>query len=159
VYLLTQSGLIIAAYLAAGRVGAVATCLVLGLSPWETVMVAMLIDLFQIPVYGLALETAKRHAILPERFQTWVQIKSERFKVRIMNKTFWQRMLRFHPIALVAVSSIPVRGFGVLSACILAVLLGYDRFSGTILIMTGSFIGSFVSVWAIFFPGRYFGLF
>ena len=156
--LLSQSGLIMTAYLAAGRVGAVATCLILGISPWETLIIAMLIDLFQIPIYGLALETSKRHMLLPERFQKWINKKSEKFKARIQEKKFWQSVLRYQPLALVVVSIVPFRGFGVLSACILAVMLDYGRIHGTILIMAGSFIGSVVSVWAIFSPGRYFGV-
>jgi len=156
--LLSQSGLIMAAYLATGRVGAIATCLILGISPWETLIIAMLIDLFQIPVYGFTLETSKKHMILPERFQKWIKTKAEKFKTRVLEKRFWQSVLRYQPVALVVVSIVPFRGFGVLSACILAVMLGYGRFHGTVLIMAGSFIGSFLSVGAIFFPGRFFGV-
>lgn len=156
--MLTQSGLIMTAYLAAGRVGAVATCLVLKISPWETLIIAMLIDLLQIPAYGIMLETSKRHIVLPERFQMWIKKKSEKFKRRVLEKRFWQKVLHYQPMAVVVVSFVPFRGFGVLSACILAMMLGYGRLHGTALIMAGSFIGSLVSVWVIFFPGRYFGV-
>jgi uncharacterized membrane protein len=158
VSLLSQSGLIFVAYLAAGRVGAIATCLILGISPWETLFIALLIDGCQIPVYGLILETSKKHVALPKRFQNWAEAKSEKFKTRVLEKKSWQHVLRFQPAAIVIVSTVPIRGFGVLSACILAVMLGYDRIYGTVLIMIGSFIGSFLSVWAIFFPGRFFGV-
>ena len=72
VSMLSQSGIIFAAYIAAGRVGAIAACLFLGISPWETLIVAVLIDMAQVPVYGLALETSKKHMVLPRRFQNWV---------------------------------------------------------------------------------------
>ena len=156
--LLSQSGLIMTAYLAAGRVGAVATCLILGISPWETLIISVLIDLFQIPVYGLALETSKKHMILPHRFRKWVTAKAEKFKTRVREKKFWQNVLRYEPVALVFVSMVPFRGFGILSACILAVMLGYGRVHATVMIMIGSFFGSFLAIWTIFFPGRFFGV-
>jgi uncharacterized membrane protein len=156
--LLSQAGVIIAAYLAAGRIGAVAACLMLGISPWETLLFVMLIDFFQVPVYGMMLVVSKRRMAMPERFQKWVTKKSEKLKTRILEKKYWKKLLSYQPVAVVAVSAVPFRGFGILSACILAVMLGYGRVHGTALIMTGSFLGSLVLVWTIFFPGRYFGI-
>ena len=155
---LSQSGIIFTAYVAAGRVGAVAACLLLGISPWETLIIAVLIDLFQIPVYGLALETSKKHMALPKRFQNWVDRKSKKLSIRVQEKNYWRKLLRYRHMAIIIVTTVPFRGFGVLSATILAVMLGYGRIHGTILIVTGSIIGSLFSVWAIFFPGRYFGV-
>lgn len=156
--MLSQSGIIFTAYLAAGRVGAIAACLFLGISPWETLIVAVLIDIAQVPVYGLALETSKKHMILPKRFQNWVNNKSEKFRNLIQEKEYWKRLLRYRDLALIVVTSVPLRGFGVLSACILAAMLGYGRIRASILIMTGSVIGSGIAILAIFFPGRYVGV-
>jgi uncharacterized membrane protein len=156
--MLSQSGIIFTAYVAAGRVGAVAACLFLGISPWETLIIAVLIDLFQIPVYGFALETSKKHVVLPRRFQGWVNRKSEKFRTRVQGKKYWPKLLRYRHLAIIVVTTVPFRGFGVLSATVLAVMLGYGRVHGTILIATGSIIGSFFAVWAVLFPGRYFGV-
>ncbi len=156
--MLSQGAIIFPAYLAAGRAGVVATCLYLGISPWETLIIAVLIDMFQIPIYGLALETSKKHVILPERFQNWVALKSKKLQKKIREKKYWQKILHFQNIAIIIVTTIPFRGFGVLSASILAVILGYNRVTGTILILTGSIIGSVLSILAIYFPGKYFGL-
>jgi len=156
--MLSQSGIIFTAYVAAGRVGAVAACLFLGISPWETLIIVVLIDLFQIPVYGFALETSKKHMALPKRFQSWVDRKSEKFRTRVQGKKYWPKLLRSRHAAIIVVTTVPFRGFGVLSATVLAVMLGYGRVQGTMLIFAGSIIGSLIAVGAIFFPGRYFGV-
>ncbi len=156
--LLSQSGLIFAAYLAAGRAGAVAACLLVGISPWETLIIAMLIDLCQIPVYGLIIETSTKHVALPKRFERWIKARSEKLQARIQKKRFWQSLVRSRPIAVIVVATLPFRGFGVLSACILAFMLDFGRGSSTALIMAGSLIGSALSVCVLFFPGRYFGV-
>ncbi len=156
--MLSQSGIIFTAYLAAGRVGAIAACLLLGISPWETLIVAVLIDIAQVPVYGLALETSKKYMILPKRFQRWVDKKSEKFRNLVQEKRYWKRLLRYRDFALIVVTSVPLRGFGVLSACILAATLDYGRIRASIMIMVGSVLGSLFAIWAIFFPGRYFGV-
>lgn len=156
--LLSQSGIILTAHLAAGRIGVVTACLLLEISPWETLIIAVLIDFLQIPVYGLALETSKKHLILPERFQNWANKKSEIFKTRIQGKKYWQNLLHFQHVGIIVVTTVPLRGFGVLSATILAAMLGYGRIKATALIMTGSIIGSLFAIWAVLIPGRYFGM-
>ena len=156
--LLSQSGIILTAYLAAGRLGAVAACLVLEISPWVTLLIAVLIDFFQIPVYGLTLETSKKHLILPKRFQTWADKKSELFRTRIHGKKYWRNLLKFQPVGVIVVTTVPFRGFGVLSATVLAVMLGYGRIKATALILIGSIIGSLFAIWAFLIPGRYFGV-
>ena len=157
--LLSQSGIILTAYLAAGRLGAVTACLFLGISPWMTLIIAVLIDFFQIPVYGLTLETSRKHLILPERFQDWANRKSELFRTRIQEKKYWQNLLHFRHVGLIVVTTVPFRGFGVLSATVLAVMMGFGRFKATALILIGSIIGSLLAIWLILIPGRYFGVF
>ncbi|SPD73913.1 membrane hypothetical protein [uncultured Desulfobacterium sp.] len=155
---LSQGGIVITAYLAAGRLGAIAACLIMGLSPWHSLFISLIIDLFQIPVYGLALESAKRRINLPGRFTTWIKTKADRVRTGILEKESWKGVLRYRHVAIVLVATLPFRGFGVLSACILAVMLGYGRVVGTSLIMSGSLIGSAIAVCMILFPGRYFGV-
>jgi uncharacterized membrane protein len=158
VSVLSQGGIVITAYLAAGRLGAIAACLLMGISPWQTLMVSMLIDLFQIPVYGLVLEITKRRITLPGRFTNWMMARTEKVRTRILEKESWKGMIHYRHAAVVVVATLPFRGFGVLSACILAVMLGYGRIAGTALIMAGSLIGSAIAVCVILFPGRYFGV-
>ncbi|MCD6561387.1 MAG: small multi-drug export protein [Deltaproteobacteria bacterium] len=154
--LLKLSSLIFAAYLAAGRSGSIATCLLSGISPLETLIIALLIDLIQLPVYGMIIEASVRHIALPKKFQAWLHKKSNKIEQKIQKKNFWNRLVRYRPLAIITVSTIPVRGFGVLSACILAVMLNFGRVTGTLLIMSGSLIGSILSVLILYYPARWF---
>jgi uncharacterized membrane protein len=158
VSVLSQGGLVITAYLAAGRLGAIAACLLIGLSPWQSLIVSLLIDIFQIPAYGLTLETTKKRITLPGRFLNWMMAKTEKVRMQILEKESWKWLLRYRHAAIVVVATLPFRGFGVLSACILAMMLGYGRVAGTALIMAGSLIGSAIAVCVILFSGRYFGV-
>lgn len=154
--LLELSGLIVAAYLAAGRTGSIVTCLVLGITPLETLVIALLMDMVQMPFYGFLLEASHRHIALPERFRMWVKHRSQKIRERMEGKRYLKRLARYKPLAVIAVSTIPFRGFGVFSACILAFMLGYGRFAAASLIISGSFIGSLLSILIFFFPARWF---
>ena len=85
---------------------------------------------------------------LEDQIQEWMQGKSR-----------WAAMPRLQPLALAAVSAIPFRGFGIFSACILAAILGYRRLEGTLLIMSGSFIGATVSIIILYFPAKWINAF
>jgi len=154
--LLELSGLIVAAYLAAGRTGSIATCLVLGITPLETLVIVLLMDMVQMPVYGFLLEASHRHIPLPERLRMWVKHRAQKIRERMEGKRYLKRLARYQPLAVIAVSTIPFRGFGVFSACILAFMLGYGRFTAASLIISGSFIGSLLSILIFFFPARWF---
>lgn len=158
-YLLSQSGLILTGYLAAGRMGAIGTCLFLGISPWATLFIAILMDLAQIPFYGLILEVTQKQVFVPERFQNWFNRQTKKIKARMQNKKILQKTRQLQNLGLVLVASVPFRGFGILSACILAFMLGYGRIFSTLLIGAGSLISSTILVCALFFPGRYLGVF
>jgi len=155
--MLELSGLIFAAYFAAGRTGAIATCLFLGIAVWETLIIAILIDFLQIPFYGLMIEASQKYVVLPERFQTWVKRRFKKFQDRLEVKGFLNRLSSHKPLAVLAVSTIPFRGLGIFSACILSVMLGYSRSTGTFLIMLGSLIGSVLSILFFFLPARWLG--
>ncbi len=154
-FLLKLSSLIFAAYLAAGRTGAIAVCLYWGITVWETLIIALFIDVVQIPIYGLLIEAYQRHLVLPQRFQRWIKRRSQKLQERMERRKYWKRLASFKSMSVVAVSSIPFRGFGIFSACILSFMLGYNRFAGTFLIMSGSFIGSLLSVVILFMPARW----
>lgn len=153
--LLTLSSLILAAYLAAGRTGSIAVCLYWGINVWETLIIVLVIDIIQIPLYGLLIEAFQRHVVLPERFRRSITHRFKKVEERMERKEYWKRLTRVKPLSVVAVSLIPFRGFGIFSACILSLLLGYNRFAGTFLIMSGSFIGSLLSVAILFMPARW----
>ena len=150
--LLGMTGVVLGAYLAAGRTGSVAACLVLGVSPWTTLIVALFMDFVQIPVYGLLIELSSRHIPLPEHVRGWGERKAQKLRERLERR---RNLLKYRPLSVIAVSAAPMRGFGVLSACILASLFGYSRTSGTLLIMAGSFIGASLSILVLFWPARW----
>ncbi len=153
--LLKVGSLIAAAYLAAGRTGSVATCLYLGIEPLETLLIALLIDIVQIPVYGLLLQASNRFIKLPRRFRAWIEERSRKIKELIEKTAYRKRVTHFKPLAVVAVSTIPFRGFGVFSACILAFIMGRRPFESTLLIMCGSFVGALLTILVFFFPARW----
>lgn len=153
--LLKLSSFIVGAYLLAGRTGLVACCLYLGISPLVTLLIALLTDIIQLPVYGLIIEIFNRYMFLPKKMQVWFEKRSNKIQGWIKGNGFLTRLSRFEPLAVAAVSAIPLRGFGVLSACILAAVLKFRRLEGTLLIMSGSFVGAAVSILVFYFPARW----
>ncbi len=153
--MLSQGGMILGAYLAAGRTGSIATCLLLGFTPWHTLIIALFMDLLQIPVYGFMLESTRKHVSLPKRVEKWIEKRTHKMRTFFHEKVSGRGWARFRPFAIMAVSGIPMRGFGVLSACILALAMGYRRFSGTCLIMAGSLVSSLVIILLCFYPVRW----
>jgi hypothetical protein len=154
--LLKLSSLIAVAYLVAGRTGLVACCLYLGISPLVTLLIALLTDVIQMPVYGLIIEISRRYMFIPKKIKSWFEKRSDKIRVWVKGNGFLTRLTRFEPLAVAAVSAIPFRGFGILSACILASILKYRRLKGTLLIMSGSFAGAAVSILVFYFPVRWF---
>lgn len=153
---LTQAGLIFSSYLGLGRTGAIAACLFLDIGVGAALGIALLLDLMQIPVYGLLLETSARPAPATQKLSGWVRRHREKWENRLNGEGFWARVARFHPLAVVAISTLPIRGCGIISACVLTFMLGYDRLRGTLLIMTGSLIGALLSLAIIIEPVRFF---
>ena len=151
---LGQFGLVLSAYLAMGRTGAIATCLLLEKGIALTLMMALLLDLVQIPVYGFFLEATTRPTPIARKFSLWLLRRKEKLNARLSHGRFWFRLRHIKPLAVIAVATIPVRGCGIISACILSFMLGYDRIQGTILIMTGSVIGALVTLAVLFEPVR-----
>ena len=154
--LLKIGSLIAVAYLAAGRTGLVACCLYLGISPLVTLLIALITDIIQIPVYGFVIEISRRYVFVPEKIKSWFEKRSDKIRGWIKGNGFLSRLSRIEPLAIAAVSAIPFKGFGILSACILAAILKYRRLEGTLLIMIGSFVGAAVSILIFYFPVRWF---
>jgi uncharacterized membrane protein len=148
-------GIVFATYLAAGRVGVVAVCLVASIEPYKIFLIVICIDLFQIPVYGIILEKSQWHKILPKRLQTWIRNRSRKIQGRMEASALWKRVSRYQPMAVMAVSLLPLRGFGIFSACILSFMLNLNRISATLFIMSGSFIGTILSIVVFYFPARW----
>jgi uncharacterized membrane protein len=153
--LLKLSSLILAAYLAAGRTGLVASCLYLGVSPLATLIISLLTDIIQLPVYGIIIEVSRRYVSFPKRLRSWVERRSNKIQEWRRGSGFWSRVARYEHLSVVAVTVIPLKGFGILSACILAAILGFRRLEGTLLIITGSFIGAVGSILIFYFPTRW----
>lgn len=153
--LLETSVLIGGIYVTVGRMGAIATCLLLGISAWETLIISLSIDFCQLPAYGLAIEATYRYMPIPKKLQKWIRDRSQKTQEKLEKKTYWKSLARYKPLTVVAVSAFPFKGFGVLSACIVAFMLGQSRFASALLIMSGSFISSVIAISIFFMPARW----
>ena len=147
-------GLLIPAYLALGRTGVIAVCLLLGQSFLVTLIVTLLIDLVQIPVIGALLEASHKTLRLNRALVDRLGRLRERWHQRLEQSRFWALLGRNRALAVMAVSTIPLRGFGVISASILCFSLGFSRVYGTVLIMTGSLVGALVTMAVLREPVR-----
>ena len=101
---------------------------------------ALAYDYVQIPVYGLILEHSSRR-FFPVR---WLKNRSDRFLSRLDERPILKKMLALGNVGLILLSALPVRGFGILSGSIVSFFLRKGKFEGTLLLMTGSFIGIFI---------------
>ena len=55
-----------------------------------------------------------------------------------------KKVMSLGDMGLILLSALPIRGFGILSATIVSFFLKKGRVKGTVLLMTGSFIGIFI---------------
>ena len=55
-----------------------------------------------------------------------------------------KRVMALGNVGLILLSALPIRGFGILSGSIVSFFLRKGKLEGTILLMTGSFIGIFI---------------
>jgi uncharacterized membrane protein len=127
----------------------------LGISAWETLIISLSIDLCQLPAYGLAIEATYRYIPVPKKLQNWIQDRSRKTQEKLEKKTYWKRLKRYKPIAVMAVSAFPFKGFGVLSACIVAFVLGLSRLASTLSIMSGSLVSSVIAIAIFFMPAMW----
>ena len=101
---------------------------------------ALAYDYIQIPVYGVILEHSSRK-FFPIR---WLTQKTERVLAGLEQRSLLKKMMSLGNVGLVLLSALPIRGFGILSASIVSFFLKKGRTEGTLLLMTGSFLGIFI---------------
>jgi uncharacterized membrane protein len=101
---------------------------------------ALIYDFVQIPVYGFILEHSSR-SFFPVR---WLKNKTDHFMAHLDERPILKKVVSLGDMGLILLSALPIRGFGILSASIVSFFLKNGRVKGTVLLMTGSFIGIFI---------------
>jgi uncharacterized membrane protein len=101
---------------------------------------ALLYDCVQIPVYGVILKHSS------EKFFAlrWLTRKADRVLASLNERPLLKKLMALGDVGLILLSALPIRGFGILSASIVSFFLKIEKIKGTVLIMTGSFIGIFI---------------
>jgi uncharacterized membrane protein len=152
--MLTDAGIIFTSYIAMGRTGAIASSLLLHENVVITLVVSLVLDFFQIPFYGIILSTSSQTTSLGRKLDTFLDNKRQLWHKRMADGGFWGWVGRMQPLAVIVVAVIPIRGCGIISACVLCFMLGFSRVYGTILIMTGSIIGAMATLGLLYEPLR-----
>jgi uncharacterized membrane protein len=101
---------------------------------------ALAYDYVQIPVYGIILEHSSR-SFFPIR---WLKKKNDYFLTHLDKRPILKKVMSLGNVGLILLSALPIRGFGILSASIVSFFLKKGKVEGTLLLMTGSFIGIFI---------------
>jgi uncharacterized membrane protein len=101
---------------------------------------ALAYDYVQIPVYGMILEHSSR-SFFPIQ---WLKKKTDHFLTHLDERPILKKVISLGNVGLILLSALPIRGFGILSASIVSFFLKKGRVEGTVLLMTGSFIGIFI---------------
>ena len=104
--------------------------------------VALAYDYVQIPVYGIILEHSSKN-FFPVR---WLKNKTDHFLTHLNERPILRKMMSLGNVGLILLSALPIRGFGILSASIVSFFLRKGRMEGTVLLMTGSFIGIIIII-------------
>ncbi len=101
---------------------------------------ALAYDCVQIPIYGAILEHSSEN-FFPVR---WLKNKTDHFLIHLNERPILKRVMSLGNVGLILLSALPIRGFGILSGSIVSFFLKKGRIEGTVLLMTGSFIGIFI---------------
>jgi uncharacterized membrane protein len=101
---------------------------------------ALAYDYVQIPIYGMILEHSSR-SFFPIR---WLKKKTDHFLAHLDERPILKKVMSLGNVGLILLSALPIRGFGILSASIVSFFLKKGRTEGSLLLMTGSFIGIFI---------------
>jgi len=101
---------------------------------------ALAYDYVQIPVYGMILEHSSK-SFFPVR---WLKKKTDHVLTRMDERPILKKVMSLGNMGLILLSALPIRGFGILSASIVSFFLKKGKMEGTVLLMTGSFIGIFI---------------
>jgi hypothetical protein len=101
---------------------------------------ALVYDYVQIPVYGAILEHSSKK-FFPVR---WLTRKADRMINSLNERPLLKKIMSLGDVGLILLSALPIRGFGILTASIVSFFLKKGRAKGSILMMTGSFLGIFI---------------
>jgi len=101
---------------------------------------ALAYDYVQIPVFGMILEHSSRKFFALR----WLTRKTDRVLASLNERPLLKKMMSLGDLGLILLSALPIRGFGILSASIVSFFLKKGKVEGTILLMTGSFVGIFI---------------
>ncbi|MEW6377927.1 MAG: small multi-drug export protein [Thermodesulfobacteriota bacterium] len=101
---------------------------------------ALVYDYVQIPIYGMLLEHSSRKFFVVR----WLTKKTDRMIASLNERLLLRKVMSLGNVGLILLSALPIRGFGILSASIISFFLKKGRIEGTILLMTGSFLGIFI---------------
>ena len=101
---------------------------------------ALVYDYLQIPVYGAILEHSSKK-FFPVR---WLTRKADRIIHSLNERPLLKKIMSLGDLGLILLSALPIRGFGILTASIVSFFLKKGRAKGSILMMTGSFLGIFI---------------
>jgi uncharacterized membrane protein len=101
---------------------------------------ALVYDYVQIPIYGMLLEHSSRKFFVVR----WLTKKTDRMIASLNERLLLKKVMSLGNVGLILLSALPIRGFGILSASIVSFFLKKGRNEGTILLMTGSFLGIFI---------------
>jgi uncharacterized membrane protein len=152
--LLTDIGIIFTSYLGLGRTGAIASSFYLHENVLLTLVISLMLDFGQIPVFGFFLESTVKHTGFGRKIDRWLDVKRKLWEQRMNGGGFWAKVGKMQPLTIILVSMIPVRGCGIISACVLCFMLGIGRIYCTVLIMTGSVLGACVTLAVLYEPIR-----
>ncbi|OGP75799.1 MAG: hypothetical protein A2V86_08265 [Deltaproteobacteria bacterium RBG_16_49_23] len=101
---------------------------------------ALAFDYVQIPVYGMLLEQSSKKFFVVR----WLTHKTDNVITSLNQRPLLKKVMSLGNVGLILLSALPIRGFGILSGSIVSFFLKKSRREGTILLMTGSFIGIFI---------------
>lgn len=101
---------------------------------------ALIYDYVQIPVYGMLLEQSSKKFFIIR----WLSHKTDKVISSLNERPLMKKVMSLGNVGLILLSALPIRGFGILSASIVSFFLKKGRVEGTLLLMTGSFIGIFM---------------
>jgi uncharacterized membrane protein len=98
---------------------------------------ALAYDYVQIPIYGMLLEQSSKKFFIVR----WLTLKTDKVISGLNERPLMKKVMSLGNVGLILLSALPIRGFGILSGSIVSFFLKKSRMEGTILLMTGSFIG------------------
>ena len=150
--MIADISIVFTSYLGLGRTGAIISSFYLEQDVWLTLAISLMLDFGQIPVFGFLLESTAKHTAFGRKIDTWFEKKRILWDRRINGDGFWARVGKMQPLVIILVAMIPVRGCGIISACVLCYMLGIGRIYCTVLVMSGSLLGAGLTLALLYQP-------